>query len=123
MKEYFKAVILKTSQEDNFILGCIGTTQHHGVVQEIKANDLRELVDKLAQEFGEFPFIFDGEENRLEIQRIEDEYGAKASDGELRQFEKGQVRLWLADYSCYISKVTENENLLDELKTLDLETI
>jgi hypothetical protein len=124
IKTYYTCTVIKTIEQDNYNEGCIGGTfQDLGVITEFKEDDLKQIIIDLKQLYSVDPCIFDGENNRVEIQMTENEYGDKASKKELEQWGRGSINLWVATYSCYIEKIISNDDLLDELKTLNLKTI
>jgi hypothetical protein len=124
LKEYYTCTVIKTIEEDSFNGGCIvGTFQDFGVIETFKASTLTDIVKLLESNYGQSPSIFEDETNRLEIQRTENKEGYQASSTDLIQFKEGGINLWAATYSCYIEKIMANDELLDEFKSLNLETI
>ena len=123
MKEFYQVNVMKISEEDDYEKGIIGRGTMFGIVETHNAPTLEGLVQWLKDTYEESPYVFCGEDNRLEIQRMENASGEKASKSELEKFKTGHVRLWAATYSCYVVKITEDENVKDEIEALGLETL
>ena len=136
MNTYFKATISKHAEEDNFAHGCLPHTGiWFGIVHTIKADNLTELVKNLESYCNGKAYLFEhednqlviqvpeNEDNRLVIQVLENEDGFKASESQIACWKNGKIKLYLVDYICYITKITEDSAIRNELETLKLETI
>lgn len=123
MKEYYQVNVVKISEEDDYEKGIIGRGTMFGLVETHNSPTLEGLVQWLKDIYEETPYVFEGENNRLEIQRMENASGEKATKSEIERFKTGHVRLWAATYSCYVAKITEDENVKDEISKLELENL
>ena len=124
MKTYFKAQIIKMTQVDDYENGCLpDTCQDYGLITTLIHTDLKGLVKEIESFCNGQVFLFEDENNRLGVQVLENSDGYKASPGQVERWKNKEITLYLADYSCYISKFTEENDVLKELESLNIETI
>lgn len=100
---------IKVWEQDDFEKGCI---LNSGGMTSIDAHHIRATsVDELCQKLNEFigndrpdALTLDAcdEPGRVDIQVMETDEGIAATDKDLSAWERGELRLWLADYSFYI---------------------
>ncbi len=62
--------------------------------------------------------IFGGERGRIEVQQMEDEAGGlvESSDRMFKEWKKGEIDLWLVNYSIYTKMVKMHEPTEKELQ-------
>jgi hypothetical protein len=108
---YYKAEVCKMTELDNFKTGCDPKTCHDfGVIYEMTAPSIDELKAKLSRHFDltKFEVIeIDPDDHWLECSLLENDKGETASPLELQSFKNGQMDLYNANYTIYISTVTE----------------
>jgi hypothetical protein len=97
------------TEEDVFNDGCqLGTGRTYSYDIAFQNETLRGLIEDLKEHFSvnDDALLIDAceEEGRIDIQRMEDAYGCVASNSELELWRKGEFNLYLADYSCMVSK-------------------
>lgn len=102
----------KTTEEDNWEKGCLPNSgsclSGH---DQFEAKTVEHLITYLMQFVGTDDrgcVTLDAcdEAGRIDIQIMENAEGHHASRPELEAFKKGKCRLWLADYTFQVEKVT-----------------
>ena len=102
---------IKHAEEDSWENGCDPTSGNSffGDTQ-FKADSIEKLITYLCQHCGaeRDAVTLDAceEPGRIDIQVMENGEGYHASNPEMESFRKGNCRLWLADYSFQVEKVT-----------------
>lgn len=96
---------MKLSQLDNWDKGCGLEYRECYIQQSLTATTIPELIQKcLDFTRGELlPELI--APNRLEFQAVENSEGVPASDLEMEQFRRGEIDLWLCNYSCLVDTV------------------
>lgn len=104
---------LKHAEVDNWESGCTGECHSYYVDHKITGFTFAELIEKCeAFTGGEVcPDLI--ENNRLDFQATENADGYPASESELEKFKRGEIVLYLCDYSAIVQKV-ENADLTEE---------
>ena len=106
MKTQYKIELMKTIALDNYEKGEIGPMQHVGDFSPMYADSLRGIIDVID---GNFCFDrnelreFEGETGRIEVQQLEGPEGHLRSESQKAQWEKGEIDLYNATYSFYVS--------------------
>jgi hypothetical protein len=115
---YRVSTILKHAEKDNYKEGCDPSTSQ---LMDFELNIKRPTLDALFKELkiylGEY-FQIDpcgDAADRVDFTRTENERGEEPTESELEQWKKGNLDLWLVDYTCYIEK-TEPCNIEKEAR-------
>lgn len=99
----YEITVTKMIQKDNYRNGCDpDSIRDMGVVNTHKVQSLDEVATILKDYAPGEPSIY---EDRLEIPVQENDEGLEPTDAEKAAFEKGEIDLWVADYSFTIEKV------------------
>lgn len=107
--KYFKADICKSFDDGHYP----STFQDFGVILSLKAENMRALIGKIKDHVGADSLeVF---ENRLETSTLENSDGYPASASMIERWKSGDVTLFCANYSAYISEVNERELTENEL--------
>lgn len=109
--------ICKMTEEDHIEHGCDpGSTQDFGEVLNYtnqSIEDVHKIIGAFSSDNNK-PCVY---EDRIEISVTENADGHEPSAEERAKFEKGEIKLWVADYSFYVCKVErtpfEQSDLLD----------
>lgn len=104
---------LRHAEVDNWENGCTGEYDSYYVDHKITGFTLAELIEKCeAFTGGEVcPELI--ENNRLDFQVMENADGYPASERELERFKRGEIVLYLCDYSATVQRI-ENADLTEE---------
>lgn len=125
MKTYYKSEICKIVTKDDYENGCDIYGQDYGMIKSYQASTIKELINKVELFCGGKASIFysDLENNRLSIQVLENSNGFNATKLEVERWKNKEIDLYLADYSIYITKIIEDDNLKEVFSLLNLETV
>jgi hypothetical protein len=97
-------------EEDSFEEGCIASYRSDGYSFKIEAETPEALYTKIMAQFDVDRDSLDinacEEAGRIDVQRTEDAEGNQASATQIEQWKRGELKLYLADYSVYVEEVT-----------------
>lgn len=118
MKNYYQIKgFLKHSEEDIFQDGC---QPNSGISHYIDYEIRCEKIDDIIKNAMSFLGINDkksvlinacDEPGRIDFQVMENSEGCSASDSETNQWKEGKKRLWLCNYSCKVSYISETTDI------------
>lgn len=113
--KYFKAEILKSIERIHYLDGCDPKTfQGLGVILTIQAESMSALLGKIKDNIGiDALEVF---ENRLEGSVLETSDGYAANSSMIERWKMGNVTLFNASYSAYVSEVSEVQLTEQELR-------
>ena len=112
MKTKFESIgIWKHSEEDTYDHGCNGKSDLSAYIEKNLATDSApEIVAKFANWLGMKPEDAEldvcEEAGRVEFQRMEDGEGYEASEQQLKDWKRGELKLYAATYTIYVERVT-----------------
>lgn len=108
---------LKHAEKDDYENGCTGEYTSDYIRQTITGFTLVELIEKCeAFTGGEVcPDLI--EPNRLDFQVMESGDGYPATDNKIERWKRGEIDLYLCDYSAIVTKV-ENVDLTAEFEKI-----
>lgn len=128
MKTIIQVSVCKTVEIDNYENGCdMDSMRDFGIVETFKSkgssnNTIKELVRDITERYGK-PCHFD---DRLEVQRMENDLGQLANEREIEAWKKNEITLYAVSYSFYFSYVTTEDfksgllkDILPELEDLN----
>lgn len=116
MKRY-RCEILKITEVDTYKDGCDpNTTMDHGVVHSQTTSSLEHIKRDVENTFQCKLSELESFENRLEFSNLENAAGEPATTFEIDRWKKGKLRLFLAQYSIYMTEVLETEVAASVLK-------
>lgn len=101
MKNY-RIEVSKMTQIDNYNSGCIGNHTDYGIIESRYFPDLNDALKFITEDYG-VPEIYN---NRLELSITENALGDKPSQEHLERWKNGEIELWCADYTFYISEIS-----------------
>ena len=109
--------VFKIAEQDNFENGCGfegSKSTDFGMIVKEEFSDMRKALE-FCKSFDEANsvIIFDG---RLEMQRQENGAANAPTKEEYELFRTGKIDLWLANYSCYLTKIERTPLGNEELK-------
>lgn len=123
-KIFYKASCLKFTEEDDFEKGCLPETSRDiPIEEEFFKPTLGELVKAIEDFTQGKAHAFEGEGNRIEVQVMEDVNGIKATPHEEELWKQGRRKLYLSNYSFYVRKLKECDEVSDEIKNLKLPNV
>ena len=104
--------IYKSVEVDNYENGCqLEGGLDFGCIDTRTFKDAQAVTEFL-ESYGEV-YKF---ENRFDAQITENKYGYEATKNELEKFKKGEINLYLANYSFFISEIKQlDESELSKL--------
>jgi len=123
--KYRATYLMVDAEEDKYENGCEPETSVCKVSQRVytEADTLKGLIENLAHEWGlnDNPsegWILMRDENtdkvRIIYQQIENADGMAMSDTEKKRWKKGEIKMWLADYSFTVEKVPVETISIDD---------
>ena len=104
----YKAVCFKTVEEDNYNKGAdYHTHQDFGKIWTIRGESKKEIIQAIQDfhmaERGDLD-IGTIERNRIDYCTNENGAGEKPTAAEIESWEKGNSKMWIADYSWYVTR-------------------
>lgn len=114
--QYFLVKVYKTSELDHYEKGCDPKSYNdHGEIHSFKAKSFEEILETIDSKNVN---IF---EDRLEMTQLEDAAGLMVDPEKdthiMESFKQDKIKLWLCDYSYYITLVSETELDNNDLKS------
>lgn len=105
---------LKYIEEDSYEEGCLlGTAKTHYIEYLIQSETLEGLYNQVTSFTGgnvkDFLLNSCDEKGRLDVQMLEDSEGLAASERELKQWRKGEIKLYAATYSAKVLYCRETD--------------
>ena len=106
------------AEEDVYNKGVIGGTnewsEHVGVEGESLDDVLSKLLKELYLEKDEAGVTVWSDESRIDITFMGDENNAVASEEEIEEWKKGDLRLWYVTVLCYVEKHKKDSSVPEE---------
>lgn len=98
---------LKHAEKDDYENGCTGEYTSDYIKHQITGFTLAELIEK-CQSFTQGELCEDLiEPNRLDFQVMEDGGWYPATEKEMEQWKRGEIDLYLCEYSAIVTKVED----------------
>jgi len=111
------------TEEDTYENGCLpGTGTNFMITVRLSAATIEDLIRGLFEEIGvkQAPDAVEldacDEDGRIDIQCMNDADNSEASSAELELWRAGKVKLWSANYTAHVQKVTRETVALRGLK-------
>lgn len=110
MKTYYTCdTAFKMVTLDNWKDGCTSNSSHIGIDAVFKATNINEMLSSIANfcnsNISDATIDACGETGRVDFQVYENEQGERASDSEIASYKKGEIDLYLCDYTFHIEEV------------------
>ena len=109
MNKFKCSAVYVTAECDNWENGCLNITNNYTMsAPYIQGNNIEELKASICKHFGfdldGFCEEYEGEPNRLDYQRQENEEGEEPTDTQWEAFKKGEIDLYFVTYSFYFEE-------------------
>lgn len=99
-------------EEDRWGEGCIpGTGGSFDINIQFVGKTPEEVIERAKAQFGDYDVILNScdEPGRVDIRQYEDDEGNAAFPSDLEAWKRGEMRLWLVEYTMQIEKVTRED--------------